>query len=72
MEAARKSQPRLAANGHTPGAGAPEVPAAAKLTIEKFADGAISCLKFNGTITTTGVVTLGVQSRLITRTTTPG
>jgi anti-anti-sigma regulatory factor len=50
MEAARKSQPRLASNGHTPGAAPADGPPVAKLTIEKFADGAISCLKFNGTI----------------------
>jgi anti-anti-sigma regulatory factor len=51
MEAARKSQPRLAANGHTPGAPpGPDGAPVAKLTIEKFADGAISCLKFSGTI----------------------
>jgi anti-anti-sigma regulatory factor len=51
MEAARKSQSRLSANGHAPGAQVPEgAPAAAKLTIEKFADGPIACLKFSGTI----------------------
>jgi anti-anti-sigma regulatory factor len=51
MEAARKSQPRLAANGQTPGAQLPpEGAPTAKLTIEKFADGGISCLKFSGTI----------------------
>jgi len=48
MEAARKSQP----NGAPPSAvpPAPDAAAAPKLTIEKFADGAISCLKFNGNI----------------------
>ncbi len=50
MEAARKSQPNLAPNGRGPTAPpAPETPAT-KLTIEKFADGGISCLKFSGTI----------------------
>jgi anti-anti-sigma regulatory factor len=44
MEAVRKSQPMLA----TPPTG--DAPAAPKLTIEKFADGPIACLKFNGTI----------------------
>lgn len=48
MEAARKSHP----NGASPNAAppAPDSAAAPKLTIEKFADGAISCLKFNGNI----------------------
>jgi anti-anti-sigma regulatory factor len=51
MEAVRKSQPRLASNGHSPSAPpAPEGAPAAKLTIEKFADGNISCFKFSGTI----------------------
>jgi anti-anti-sigma regulatory factor len=51
MEAARKSQPNLMPNGRasTPPAGS-EMPAPPKLTIEKFADGNISCLKFSGTI----------------------
>jgi anti-anti-sigma regulatory factor len=52
MEAVRKSQPRIAGNGHsgsTPPTGA-ETPAAPKLMIEKFADGGIACLKFSGTI----------------------
>ncbi|HEY5920535.1 MAG TPA: hypothetical protein VIV11_02640 [Kofleriaceae bacterium] len=54
MEAARKSQPMLASSGRTPSPSAPpsptDAPAPAKLTIEKFADGGIACLKFNGTI----------------------
>ncbi|HEX5059845.1 MAG TPA: hypothetical protein VFV99_10825, partial [Kofleriaceae bacterium] len=53
MEAVRKSQPAMVSPGRNSGAplGAPQEPAsAAKLTIEKFADGAISCLKFSGTI----------------------
>jgi len=44
MEAVRKSQPAIA----VPGTG--ETAAQPKLQIEKFADGAIACLKFNGTI----------------------
>jgi anti-anti-sigma regulatory factor len=45
MEAVRKSQATPAAA--PPG---PEAAPAAKLTIEKFADGGIACLKFSGTI----------------------
>lgn len=48
MEAARKSQSMLAPNGPNPSPPA-DVPAP-KLTIEKFADGGIACLKFSGTI----------------------
>lgn len=43
MDAVRKSQPQVA----QPPSDAPAPP---KLTIEKFADGGIACLKFNGTI----------------------
>ncbi len=43
MEAVRKSQPAIPTV-------APDAPAPPKLTIEKFADGGIACLKFNGTI----------------------
>ena len=43
MEAVRKSQPAIPVQ-------APEAPAPPKLTIEKFADGGVACLKFNGTI----------------------
>ncbi|HUJ59204.1 MAG TPA: hypothetical protein VLX92_11950 [Kofleriaceae bacterium] len=43
MEVVRKSQPQM------PGA-PPIEPAARKLTIEKFADGGITCLKLTGTI----------------------
>ncbi len=43
MEAVRKSQASIPVQ-------APEAPAPPKLTIEKFADGGIACLKFNGTI----------------------
>lgn len=46
MEAVRKSQ----ATAGGPPAGTPETAPSAKLTIEKFADGGISCLKFSGTI----------------------
>jgi len=46
MVAPRKSQPMIALD--KPPAG--EAPAAPKLQIEKFADGGIACLKFNGTI----------------------
>ncbi len=47
MEAARKDQTANPGPKAPPGGDAPVV---AKLTIEKFADGNISCLKFNGTI----------------------
>jgi anti-anti-sigma regulatory factor len=51
MEAVRKSQPTVGPNGRnsTPPAGG-DLPSAPKLTIEKFADGGIACLKFSGTI----------------------
>ena len=54
MEAARKSHPMLASGSRASSSAPPpqptDAPAPAKLTIEKFADGGISCLKFNGTI----------------------
>jgi anti-anti-sigma regulatory factor len=56
MEAVRKSQPILAASGAASGRTPSAQPStadgatAAKLTIEKFADAAIACLKFSGTI----------------------
>jgi len=46
MVAPRKSQPMIQLE-KPPGDNAPAAP---KLTIEKFADGGIACLKFNGTI----------------------
>lgn len=49
MEVARKSQSMLASNGPSPSPPA-DAPQAPKLTIEKFADGGIACLKFSGTI----------------------
>ncbi len=48
MEAVRKSQPPKSTSGGPPGS--PETAPSAKLTIEKFADGNIACLKFSGTI----------------------
>jgi anti-anti-sigma regulatory factor len=50
MEAARKSQPRVANGQSSSAPPAADAAPAAKLTIEKFTDGAISCLKFSGTI----------------------
>ena len=50
MEAARKPQPNAAPNGSGPVAPPPGEPPATKLTIEKFADAGIACLKFSGTI----------------------
>ena len=53
MEAARKSQPRVRPSQpplRPSQAGVSAETPPAKLTIEKFADGGISCLKFSGTI----------------------
>ncbi|HSD86316.1 MAG TPA: hypothetical protein VLB44_02335, partial [Kofleriaceae bacterium] len=47
MVAPRKSQPLIQPKMDAAGSDAPAAP---KLTIEKFADGGIACLKFNGTI----------------------
>ncbi len=49
MEAARKSQPPHSAQG-SPAPPGTDAAAAPKLTIEKFADSGITCLKFSGTI----------------------
>ncbi|HTL36308.1 MAG TPA: hypothetical protein VL326_24415, partial [Kofleriaceae bacterium] len=50
MTAATGKNPSSPAPPPAPGPGPADAPAAAKLTIEKFADGGVACLKFSGTI----------------------